>query len=53
MQWRAYVAYICGIIPNAPGFGGAVGAATVPIGATRVYQLNFLLVTMTWLQVSG
>ena len=38
INYRAYVAYVCGIIPNAPGFGGAVGAADVPIGATRVYN---------------
>lgn len=37
VNWRAYVAYICGIIPNAPGFGGAVGAnKNIPIGATSV-----------------
>lgn len=40
----AYVAYIAGIAPNAVGFGGAVGAAEVPLAATRIYQLNFFVV---------
>lgn len=40
INWRAYVAYICGILPNIIGFAGAVGA-TVPIGAQYVYDLSF------------
>ena len=40
VHWRAYVAYICGIAPNLPGFIGAIGK-TVPIGATYVFNLNF------------
>lgn len=64
IHWRAYVAYICGIIPNAPGmlrlisistgermltsvamigFGAAVGASDVALGAKRIYQLNFFV----------
>jgi len=35
--------YICGIIPNAPGFGAAVGASDVALGAKRIYQLNFFV----------
>ena len=33
IQWRGYVAYICGILINVVGFAGAVGT-NVPIGAT-------------------
>lgn len=40
-NWRAYVAYICGILPNIVGFVGATETHKVPIGATRLYQLNF------------
>lgn len=42
-NWRAYTAYICGILPNIVGFVGATGTHKVPIGATRVYQLNFFM----------
>jgi NCS1 family nucleobase:cation symporter-1 len=43
INWRAYVAYIFGIIPNTPGFGGAVDPSKPsPIVAKRIYQLNFL-----------
>lgn len=40
VNWRAYVAYICGILINVVGFAGAVGNK-VPMGATYVYRLNF------------
>jgi NCS1 family nucleobase:cation symporter-1 len=40
-HWRAYAAYIAGILINVVGFVGAVGATTVPIGATYLYNLNF------------
>lgn len=40
VNWRAYAAYILGIVPNIVGFAGACGA-TVPIGATYVYNLSF------------
>lgn len=40
VSWRAYIAYIAGILINVVGFAGAVGA-TVPIGATYVYNVNF------------
>jgi NCS1 family nucleobase:cation symporter-1 len=39
-HWRAYTAYILGIVINVVGFAGAVGTE-VPIGATYVYNLNF------------
>ncbi|KAK6863448.1 Uridine permease, partial [Candida tropicalis] len=32
VNWRAYAAYICGILPNIVGFVGATGARKVPIG---------------------
>lgn len=40
IHWRAYAAYIAGILPNVVGFAGAVGN-DVPIGATYIYNLNF------------
>lgn len=42
VNWRAYVAYISGIIPNMTGFAGACGR-DVPLGATRVYDLSFFV----------
>lgn len=41
VNWRAYVAYICGILPNIVGFVGATGTHIVPMGATYLYYLNF------------
>lgn len=40
IHWRAYAAYIAGILINVVGFAGAVGTS-VPIGATYLYNLNF------------
>lgn len=40
VSWRAYAAYIAGILINVVGFAGAVGTP-VPIGATYIYNLNF------------
>lgn len=40
ISWRAYTAYIAGIIINVVGFAGAVGAS-VPRGATYIYNFNF------------
>ncbi|SPQ25309.1 72f66de1-b3cd-4768-9633-45b94587c3a9 [Thermothielavioides terrestris] len=40
IHWRAYAAYLGGIVVNVVGFAGAVGTE-VPIGATYVYNLNF------------
>ncbi|KAK7034534.1 uracil permease [Paramarasmius palmivorus] len=39
-NWRAYAAYIAGILINVVGFAGATGR-TVPIAATRIYQMSF------------
>ncbi|KAK0391386.1 hypothetical protein NLU13_0886 [Sarocladium strictum] len=39
-NWRAYAAYICGILINVVGFAGEIGQE-VPIGATYLYRLNF------------
>jgi NCS1 family nucleobase:cation symporter-1 len=39
-HWRGYAAYIAGILINVVGFAGAVGR-DVPIGAQRIYDLNF------------
>ncbi|KXT03595.1 hypothetical protein AC578_9972 [Pseudocercospora eumusae] len=40
VSWRAYAAYIAGILINVVGFAGAVGTP-VPVGATYVYHLDF------------
>lgn len=37
---RAYVAYVAGILINVVGFAGATGQ-TVPVAATRIYDLSF------------
>ncbi|KAH7878426.1 permease for cytosine/purines, uracil, thiamine, allantoin-domain-containing protein [Lentinula edodes] len=39
-NYRAYVAYIAGILINVVGFAGATGR-TVPIAATRIYEMSF------------
>jgi NCS1 family nucleobase:cation symporter-1 len=39
-NWRAYAAYICGILINIVGFVGAIGKE-VPVGAQYIYNLNF------------
>jgi len=39
-NWRAYAAYICGILINVVGFAGEIGR-DVPIGATYLYRVNF------------
>ncbi|KAI1186294.1 permease for cytosine/purines, uracil, thiamine, allantoin-domain-containing protein [Nemania serpens] len=41
VNWRAYAAYISGILINVVGFAGAVNGGNVPIGATYIYNLNF------------
>jgi len=40
IHWRAYVAYIAGILINVVGFVGAIGV-DVPIGATYIFNVNF------------
>ncbi|TDL20844.1 hypothetical protein BD410DRAFT_359821 [Rickenella mellea] len=40
VNWRAYTAYICGILINVVGFAGAIGRK-VPLGAQYIYNLNF------------
>ncbi|KAK7463098.1 uracil permease [Stygiomarasmius scandens] len=39
-NFRAYAAYIAGILINVVGFAGATGR-DVPIAATRIYQMSF------------
>lgn len=39
-NWRAYTAYIAGILINIVGFVGAIGTP-VPMGAQYIYNLNF------------
>ncbi|KAJ2914117.1 hypothetical protein MD484_g6284, partial [Candolleomyces efflorescens] len=40
INFRAYAAYISGIVINVVGFAGATGR-DVPIAATRIYQMSF------------
>ncbi|KAG5986512.1 hypothetical protein E4U52_000185 [Claviceps spartinae] len=40
INWRAYTAYVAGILINVVGFAGAIGK-DVPKGATYLYNLNF------------
>ncbi|KIJ55807.1 hypothetical protein M422DRAFT_24323 [Sphaerobolus stellatus SS14] len=40
INFRAYAAYIAGILINVVGFAGATGR-TVPLAATRIYQMAF------------
>ncbi|KAG5940876.1 hypothetical protein E4U53_007536 [Claviceps sorghi] len=40
VNWRAYTAYVAGILINVVGFVGAIGR-DVPKGATYLYNLNF------------
>ncbi|QBM85530.1 nucleobase:cation symporter-1, NCS1 family [Metschnikowia aff. pulcherrima] len=43
-NWRALIAYLCGILPNIVGFVGATsGTDKVPMGANEVYRLNFFM----------
>lgn len=39
-NWRAYAAYVSGVLPNIVGFVGATGKP-VPAGATKIYNLSF------------
>jgi NCS1 family nucleobase:cation symporter-1 len=41
INWRAYIAYICGILPNIVGFVGETKTHKVPMGATYVYYFSF------------
>ncbi|KAJ6470109.1 permease for cytosine/purines, uracil, thiamine, allantoin-domain-containing protein [Mycena vitilis] len=40
VNFRAYAAYIAGILINVVGFAGATGRM-VPLAATRIYQMSF------------
>ncbi|KAJ8463928.1 hypothetical protein ONZ51_g9927 [Trametes cubensis] len=40
INFRAYAAYIAGILINVVGFAGATGR-TVPLAATRIYEMSF------------
>ncbi|KAF9010252.1 permease for cytosine/purines, uracil, thiamine, allantoin-domain-containing protein [Cyathus striatus] len=40
INFRAYAAYIAGILINVVGFAGATGR-DVPLAATRIYQMSF------------
>lgn len=45
VHWRAYAGYLGGVVPNIVGFAAAVSddESKFPIGAIRVYKLNFLV----------
>jgi len=40
INFRAYAAYLSGILINVVGFAGATGR-TVPLAATRIYEMSF------------
>lgn len=43
INWRAPLAWICGVTPSLPGLVSAVKPSiSVPQGCTRVYHINFL-----------
>ncbi|KAL2760134.1 hypothetical protein ACRALDRAFT_1046582 [Sodiomyces alcalophilus JCM 7366] len=53
LHWRAYAAYVAGILINVVGFADAVGTP-VPMGAVYIYRVNFFAgfivsSTMYWL----
>lgn len=39
-NWRAYAAYVIGIVPVFPGFLKAVGVQSIPIGAKQLYTFS-------------
>ncbi|KAK4609022.1 Uracil permease [Fulvia fulva] len=44
INWRAFVAFMCGIAPNMPGLAKACnGALAVPKGASYLYSLSWLV----------
>lgn len=45
INWRAYAAYLAGIVPNVVGFAAAVSPdpSQYPIGAIKVYRLNYFM----------
>ncbi|EME38986.1 hypothetical protein DOTSEDRAFT_160813 [Dothistroma septosporum NZE10] len=44
INWRAFVAFICGIAPNMPGLAKACnGALAIPKGASYLYSLSWLV----------
>lgn len=42
INWRAFAAYFCGLLPNITGFVGATGQ-DVPMGATYIYRFNYFV----------
>lgn len=40
-NWRAYLAYGCGVMINIFGFMDALGVSGMPVAAVYVYRLNF------------
>lgn len=40
---RAFIAFICGILPDMPGLAAVCGQAGIPKGATYLYSLSWLV----------
>lgn len=40
-NWRAYAAYLLGMVPVFPGFLASIGVQGVPIGSQRLYVFAF------------
>ncbi|PQE11482.1 Allantoin permease protein [Rutstroemia sp. NJR-2017a BBW] len=44
VNWRAIIAWICGVAPSIPGFVASIDTSlTVPIGLTHLYYICFLV----------
>ncbi|WWD21804.1 hypothetical protein CI109_106292 [Kwoniella shandongensis] len=43
VNWRAPVAWVCGVAPTFPGFLASVSTVQIPLGATHAYNLGWLL----------
>ena len=46
VNFRAVIAFVCGIAPNMPGLAAACGQSGVPKGATYLYSLSWLVSTL-------
>lgn len=43
---RAFIAFICGIVPDLPGLAHACGQTGIPKGAIYLYSLSWLVATV-------
>ncbi|GAA5920897.1 hypothetical protein JCM6882_005196, partial [Rhodosporidiobolus microsporus] len=45
-NWRAFLAYVCGLAPTLPGFAGTLGHQ-VPAGAKHIFSFGWLFSIVT------